>query len=165
MPVSYLLVVVGNSWCFLAWMCITPVYACASHCLSLCVSNIPLPFSLWYLPLDLALTLNLGWSHFKIFMSAKTLCPNKTTFRVSEGLGCRHIFGGPLFTTVVLDVIPFPPMPMPGQKKKEVREGWRELSIWAEISDKEQFMDIVSYDSHLQSPGRTHKKHQGPISG
>ena len=52
-------------------------------------------------------------------MSAKTLCPNKTTFRVSEGLGCRHIFGGPLFTTVVLDVIPFPPMPMPGQKKKK----------------------------------------------
>jgi len=60
MPVSYLSVVVGNSWCFLAWTCITPVSAYASHCLPLCVSNIPLPFSLWYLPLDLALTLNLG---------------------------------------------------------------------------------------------------------
>ena len=71
----------------------TPVSAYASHCLPLCVSNIPLPFSLWYLPLDLALTLNLGWSHFKIFISAKTLCPNKTTFRVSEGLGCRHFWG------------------------------------------------------------------------
>lgn len=115
------------------WTCITPVSACASRCLTLCVcvSNLPLPFSLWYLSLDLALTLNLGWSHFKIFMCAKTLCPNKTTFRVSEGLGCRHILGGALFTTVVLDGCPFPSNAWSKKKKKKKEVRGLERVVWA----------------------------------